>query len=393
MSDIRKARRAVIAMFILNGALFGIWASRIPAIAETHGLGPGQLGLLLLLLAVGAIIAFPLAGRGADRYGANLITWRVAIAYTITLFLIALAPGTPWLAAALFLFGAAHGAMDVAMNAWAGEVERRAGRPLMSSFHAMFSLGAGLGAGSGYLAVTAGFSVPVHFISVGAVLAVIALPLAKIQWQSDLRPAGEAAPVFSLPKGGLLAVGFVAFCAALGEGAMADWSGIFLMFATGVTEAHAALGYAVFSVAMVVMRLLGDRVIQRLGPVVAAGLAGITASAGATIAVVLASFPAALTGFALMGLGYAVIMPLAFTGAANDPHVPPGAAIAGVSTLGYGGFLTGPPLIGFIAEATSIRLAFAVLAAFALLIALMAGALRPIQRSDGAVRADRVECT
>ena len=156
-------------MFVLNGALFGIWASRIPAVADRHDLELRCAGRpLLLLLAAGAILAFPLAGRATDRFGAYWVTWRVAIAYTLSLFLIALAPGTVTLAVALFFFGAVHGAMDVTMNTWAGEVERRMGRPVMSSFHAMFSLGAGLGAGSGFLAGHAGLSIEMHFFVAGA---------------------------------------------------------------------------------------------------------------------------------------------------------------------------------------------------------------------------------
>ena len=143
MPDFRTSWRVVSAMFILNGALFGIWASRIPAVAIRFDLSPGDLGGLLLLMAVGAILSFPLSGRYSDKIGAARITWRFAFAYVGALFLIALAPSYGTLALALFLFGATHGGMDVAMNTWAAEAERHIGRPVMSSFHAMFSLGAG----------------------------------------------------------------------------------------------------------------------------------------------------------------------------------------------------------------------------------------------------------
>ncbi|MSU90132.1 MFS transporter [Rhodobacteraceae bacterium 2CG4] len=363
-------------MFALNGALFGIWASRIPAVAERHALGPGALGLLLLMMAAGAICAFPLAGRGADRLGAYRLTWGLAVVYTATLALLALAPGPRTLGAALFLFGAAHGAMDVAMNAWAGEVERRLRRPCMSFFHAMFSLGAGLGAGSGFLAARAGLGIAPHFLLAGALLAAAALALARIEWRAEPRRAAPGR-VFALPKGPLAAVGFVAFCAALGEGAMADWSAIFIVLTTGATEAAAALGYAAFSVAMVAMRLAGDRVIARAGAVRAARGAGLLAATGVALAVLLPGYGAALAGFALMGLGYAVVMPLAFSRAANDPQVPPGTAIASVATLGYGGILLGPPVIGFAAEATSLPVAFGLLLVLALAIAALAPAMRP----------------
>lgn len=369
-------------MFALNGALFGIWASRIPAVAERHALSPGELGLLLLLLAGGAICAFPLAGRAADRFGAYRVTVRIAVFYAVSLLPVALAPGPVALGAGLFVFGALHGGMDVTMNAWAGEAERRAGRPMMSSFHAMFSLGAGLGAGSGYLASEASMSVPVHFAASAGLFALAAFPFARITWQPEPASAGPRPPLLALPRGALLAVGVVAFCSALGEGAMADWSAVFLIEVARTDEASAALGYAVFSAAMVTMRLLGDRAIRALGPVAAARLAGTVAVAGVLVAVAGASLPAALIGFALMGLGYAVIMPLAFTRAANDPTLSPGAAIAGVSTLAYGGMLLGPPIIGFVAEEATLRGAFLLLAALSLTVVVLASALRTTARVE-----------
>lgn len=375
MLKLRTPRRAVAAMFILNGALFGIWASRIPAVADKNDLSAASLGGLLLLMAAGAICAFPLSGRLSDRIGASQVTWGGAFAYTGSLFLIAMSPIYMALAASLFIFGATHGAMDVAMNTWAGEVERRIGQPVMSSFHAMFSLGAGLGASSGFIAVSYGAGIASHFVLAGTLVSFITLFIAKIDWVSDKSKGAGHTSLFALPKGPLLAVGIVTFCASLGEGAMADWSAIFLVLVAGATEANAALGYAVFSVTMVCMRLLGDRVTQTLGSARAARLAGSTAAVGVLCAVTFGTYAMSLLGFALMGIGYAVIMPLAFTRAANDPNVAPGAAIASVSTLGYGGILLGPPLIGFISEATSIRFAFLILAVLACVIVVLGKAV------------------
>lgn len=375
LSAIRTPWRAVSAMFILNGALFGIWASRIPAAANRHELAPGQLGLLLLLMAAGAIVSFPLAGRTVDRLGSAVVTRRIALAYLLSLVLISFMPNVWLLGTALFLFGMAHGAMDVAMNAWAAEVERKSGRPQMSSFHAMFSFGAGLGAASGYFAVSADLSMQVHFVLAASLFGTITFWFSSIGWVSENSGPEEKNPVYSLPKGPLFFVGFVAFCASIGEGAMADWSAIFLVDVAEANEANAALGYTLFSLAMVVTRLVGDRIIAALGPVLAARVAGFVAASGAALAVISAEYLPVLLGFMLMGVGYAVIMPLAFSRAANDTQLAPGQAIASVATLGYGGMLLGPPLIGFAAEATSVRLAFLILCCLALAIIVFAGTL------------------
>ncbi|MEP3278761.1 MAG: MFS transporter [Stappiaceae bacterium] len=372
----RTPWRAVAAMFILNGALFGIWASRIPAVVQTHDLSPSALGGLLLLMAAGAIISFPIAGKASDAKGCAAVTLPVAILYCAALVLIALSPSVLTLGISLFLFGAFHGSMDVSMNAWAGEVEKAAKKPMMSSFHAMFSLGAGLGAASGFGAAGAGLSVTTHFFLAGSIIAALTLPFGWIGWVSQKVPRTGSEPIFSFPRGPLLAVGFFAFCSSLGEGGMADWSALFLISASAAGEAEAALGYAVFSVAMVVMRLLGDRLVQKVGPVNAARFAGLAAASGSAVAVIFATFPIMLIGFALMGIGYALVVPLAFSRAANDPDVAPGQAIASVSTLGYGGILLGPPLIGLVADLASIRTAFAILTVMALMIFVMAKVVR-----------------
>lgn len=362
-------------MFLLNGALFGIWASRIPAVSNTHDLDPGSLGLLLLCLAAGAITAFPLAGWTADRYGAATTTRKIAVVYALALAALALAPGPLSLAALLFFFGATHGAMDVVMNAWAAEVERAGQKPIMSSFHAIFSVGAGVGAATGYVAASNDAGVFAHFAVASACIAAPTLLIAAIPWQSRTSDHGAGGPAFALPKGPLLVVGIIAFCASIGEGAMVDWSAVFLVLVTEADEAQAALGYTVFSVTMVCARLAGDRAVAALGPARSAQLSGCAAMAGSLTAVIGGSYVAALVGFGLMGLGYAVIMPLAFSRAANDPSVNAGAGVARVATLGYGGMLLGPPLIGFIADATSLRIAFSLLSALACLIVLLSGSL------------------
>lgn len=381
MSSFRTPWRAVAAMFLLNGALFGIWASRIPAIKDLHGLDPATLGLLLLCLAGGAIASFPIAGRLADTHGPARVTRAIAVAYSFALVGLALAPSISSLVLLLILFGATHGAMDVTMNAWAAEVERAAARPIMASFHAMFSLGAGLGAASGYVAVTLGWGLLAHFAFAAAVLAVTTLAIASIVWMSDPSPAQSNAPVFALPKGALLTVGLVAFCASLCEGAMADWSAVFLRLVTSASEANAALGYAVFSTAMVVMRLLGAKAIEQLGSVRTAAIGGVLATIGVLLAVGVGDLVSSLIGFAMMGLGYAVIIPLAISRAANDGTMAQGAAIASIATLGYGGLLLGPPIVGFLAELTSLRAAFLLLAVLSAMIAIFARSLASTPRA------------
>ncbi|MEQ8368426.1 MAG: MFS transporter [Roseicyclus sp.] len=372
---LRTPWAAIAAVFILNGALFGIWASRVPAVAEAYGLTHTRLGFLLLALAAGAVCSFPIAGKAIDRFGAVTVTRLIALAYPVTLILLPLSPNALTLGAALFLFGAAHGAMDVAMNGWGAEVERRSGRRMMSSFHAMFSFGAGMGALSGYLAVQVDMGLLAHFAIASLVICAVTLPFATIPWVSGTTQSRNTS-VFAFPSGTLLLVGIVAFCSSLGEGAMADWSAVYLRDVVLAQESTAALGYAAFSIAMVVIRLLGDTIATRLGAVQTARLGGGISFVGVTLAILVPSAPAVLAGFAMLGMGYAVIMPLAFGRAANDPDIPPGQAISSVATIGYGGMLLGPPIIGFVAGGTSLQVAFGVLAVLAGLIVFFASALK-----------------
>ncbi|WP_120633847.1 MFS transporter [Ruegeria sp. EL01] len=370
--------QAVVAAFIFNGLLFGAWASRVPAFKGEFELEPSVLGVLLLALAGGAIVSFPLAGGLSERWGADRLTFWCSWGYAPALALLALAPSALTLGVALFVFGGFHGAMDVAMNGWGAKVEERLGRSTMSIFHAMFSLGAGIGAASGYVAARLEITTIWHFALVtafGSILAISVMNKATVV-TSELRNPISKRPFFSLPSGSLLLVGLIAFSNSVGEGAMADWSAVFLRLTSDADEARAALGYAVFSIMMVLTRLIGGVVVERLGSVTTTrASAGIT-FVGLMIAIFGGSFATALFGFALMGIGYAVVMPLVFSRAAADPNVPAGPAIASVATFGYGGMLLGPPIIGFVAQLMGIRLSFLILAALAILAFALARRLK-----------------
>ncbi|WP_073129243.1 MFS transporter [Palleronia salina] len=372
MHHLRSARIAATSAFCMNGLLFGLWAARIPAFVERFGLDHDALGLLLLCIAGGAIVAFPLAGRASDRMGAKRLTRLLIPVQICTLLALPLMPSLWLLAPALFLFGAAYGATDVAMNGWATEIERAGGRPILSSFHAAWSLASGAGAASGL--VFAGGPVLLHFAVVGLPAAALGWWLTRVPWQSDLSDDG---PAFALPKGGLVTVGIVALAAALGEGAVADWSAVYLIEALSQTERAAPLGYACFAAAMVTVRLAGDGLVARFGPTAMTRASGVLAVTGASLVALAPGLGLALPGFVLFGLGLGVIFPLAFSRAAASRSMPAGQAIAAVATLGYGGILIGPPLIGLVAAATSLRIGMALLAVLALLIVALARAMAP----------------
>jgi len=367
---------AITAAFIVNGAFYGIWAARIPAVAATFSLSHNALGLLLLLLALGAITCFPIAGRMADRHGAPLVTRVLTLGKAVSMVGLAFAPNVWLLALALFAFGASHGGMDVAMNAWGADVERKARRAWMPSFHAMWSLGAGLGALSGYFAVSAELDYAWHFLLTALVLPVIGFWGMQIPWKTETKVTEQKASLFPIPKGMLLLVGIFALCTTLGEGAIADWSAIYLIEIALAGEEIAPMGLAVFSGTMVAMRLAGGFVIAALGTTKSAIGSAIMAIVGTATAVFGGSVVVIILGFAIMGFGYALAMPIAFSRAGNDPHVPPAQAIASVATLGYGGILLGPPIIGFLSEWVSLRGAFGVLLALAILMLIIAPAVQ-----------------
>ncbi|WP_432256707.1 MFS transporter [Limimaricola sp. AA108-03] len=380
MAEIITPWRSVAAAFALNGVLLGCWASRVPAVASGFGLGESALGLLLLVMGVGALVSFPIAGKLADRFGAVRVTRWIAAVYLVSIALVGLAPVVPALGLALFLFGMCHGAMDVAMNSWAAEVERHMGRSVMSSFHAMWSLGAGLGAAGGFAAASLAAPVSLHFVLAALLTALLFGPFLRIDWTSRVASGGAGDPVFAFPRGALVFVGLIALGAGLGEGAAVDWSAVFLADVLGTAESHATLGYAVFSVTMVAMRLCVDRLITRHGPRRVALASGLLAASGYLTCALAGSLAVALAGFVLMGLGYAAVIPLAFSRAAADPEIPAGQAIASVATLGYGAMLLGPPAIGFVADISSLRVSFALVGLFALLIAALSpvlGRVRP----------------
>lgn len=369
--------RGVVAIFAFNGFLFGVWASRIPAIADKFALDEKALSLVLLGLAGGAILSFPLAGVLSDRIGAVTLTRILACLYAPALLAIAVAPSLVTLSLAVIAFGAVFGAMDVAMNGWGAEVEIAARRPFMSGFHAMFSLGAGLGAGSGAVAIALGLTPLEHFA-----VAALAMPLAL--WTARHRhadapertPREGGAPIFSLPHGRLVMIGLIAFSVALGEGSVADWSAVFLVVEKSATEAFAPLGFMVFNVAMVTTRLCGDFIVGRFGPTVTVRLSAAVAIAGVLVCVLAPTASTALTGFGLMGIGFAVVMPLAFSAAARDDRMDKGRALASVATLGYGGMLIGPVLIGMLAELASLEISFLIIAALCGLSFMLAPQLK-----------------
>jgi len=373
LSQLVRARLAVLALFTLNGALFGAWASRLPAIQQTFDLSAGDLGFLLLLPAAGAIASFPLSGSSCDRYGAARVAKTLALASCPSMLLVAWSGSLPLLAVSITLFGGIMGALDVAMNSWGAEVERAAARPIMSSFHAFFSLGMGLGAASGALAAWAEIGYAVHF-TIFAALSSGLVWAGMCEWPRMSIDSGGNRFRFTLPKGRLLIVAAVAFTAAMSEGGMADWSALYLTNVLNASESQGALGFMIFSIAMVSMRLLGDRIVLAFGPARTIRYCGISAVAGSILTITAPMPVLVYLGYFLTGIGYSIVFPLVFSRAANDGQLSPGRAIAAVSVFGYGGMLMSPPLIGFLAEEITLRATFTIFTVLALVILLSAGA-------------------
>ncbi|MFI9646820.1 MFS transporter [Streptomyces sp. NPDC052040] len=390
-----RARYAVAAVFAVHGAVTGSFATRVPWIQEHASVGAGQLGLALAFPALGASAAMPLAGGLTHRFGTRTALRGLIALWTLSLVLPSLAPNLPVLCAALFVYGASAGMADVAMNALGVEVENRLGRSVMSGLHGMWSAGALLGSAGGTLAAHLGTDARLHHALAAAVLTV--LGVVACTWVLDLRPAAdeEPPPRFALPPRSALLIGAIGFCAVFAEGASLDWSAVYLRERLETSAGLAAACTTGFTLTMAVARIAGDRVVDRFGAVRTVRAGGVLAVLGGLLIVTGGRPAVAMAGFALMGLGIAVVVPLCFAAAGrNGPN--PSQAIAGVATITYTSGLVAPGAIGSLAQATSLVVSFGLVTVLACGLAAFAGVLRAgessrpgVSRPDAAVPGPR----
>jgi Major Facilitator Superfamily len=379
-ADLRRARVAVAAAFLVNGAVIADWVPRVPAVKHALGLRDGELGLALLGLGVGAALALlGVAGRLVARFGSRPVVRAAGAAYCAALVGPALARGLGSLAAALFLFGAAAGLYDVAMNAHASLLERTAGRPMMTGFHSLFSLGGLAGAVAGGLAAAAGWSPLRHFLVAAACLG--ALALLSSAW---LLPATADAPQPTDPNPpdpsklgrppwsrAVLLLGLIGFSSVVGEGAAHDWSAVYLRDSLGTSPGMAATAFAAFSLTMTAVRVVGDRLQTRLGPVRLVRLSGTVAAVGLGLGLLGDRPVTGVAGFALLGGGLACVVPIAFSAAGNLGG-PAGVGISRVAGISYLPIFIAPPVIGLVADRVGLPLALGLPVAFAALVAACA---------------------
>ena len=362
-------RWSIASIFFLNGFVFAAWVPHIPELMDRHGLSAGQLGSVLLAMAAGAMCALPFAGGVAGRFGSRAVTIFCAVAFCLVLPLPVLVPSATLAALALFVFGGLNAMLDVAMNAQGAELEMRMQRPIMSSLHGAFSLGGLAGAGSTAALLEAGMSSIAHVLCVAA-LSTLAVSIAARGLLPTSARRTHIRPKLVLPSRALLGAGRTYFAALLIEGAMADWSAVYLQHEVGMDAGAAGLGFAAFSLTMAACRFAGDAITHRFGAVPLVRFSAMTALCGLLIALLIRYPWPALIGFALVGIGMANLIPILFGSAARSRPSDPGAGIAAVATTGYLGFLAGPPIIGWLADYVGLTFALGVLVVLCAGIAL-----------------------
>jgi len=375
-----RARSAALP-FAANGVLYGTWAARIPEVQARTGLSEGELGLALVGAAVGLVVSASAAGALVSRFGAHRVTRTALVLFALAVIGPGLAVGLASLGAALVGLGLASGLLDVAMNAWAADIESEDGVTILGACHGMFSLGGMAGAGIGAAAAALDVPLAVHFGVCGLVFA----GAAWLQGRSVYTPPTDAAsaehtgPVVALPIGPVAGLAALACAGLVIEGAMADWGALFLHEVLAAAPDVAALGFAVFQGAMAAGRFAADPLTARFGDrrLVASG--ALLGALGLGTILAAPAIALAVVGFGVVGLGLAALVPALFRAGSKAPGLGPGVGIAAVTSAGYAGFLGGPPALGAVAEAFGLRASFAVLVALALLLA--AGAAPAFRRA------------
>jgi fucose permease len=376
MAELRRARRGITLIFFVYGGVLATWVSRIPLIKQDLDLNTAQLSVALLGSPLGLILATQLVSALVKRWKSAAVTRWAAVAACVAMTLPAFAWNLGSLAGSLFLLGMSLGALDIAMNTQGVAIERGYARPIMSGIHGMYSVGVLVGASAGALAAHLDVEPRLHFTIAAVCLAVLGVIGSRglLGEQADTTPdvdgasaAGHRTVLARHPS--LIALGAIAFCCLFAEGAVDDWSGVYLHEEQGASLGLAPLGAAACGIGMAVGRFAGDGVIARLGRPGTLWRASLVAGAGMTLAVIAPAPELAIAGYGVLGLGVATIVPIAFTLAGNTDGVPPARAISRVTTLGYAGLFSSPPVVGLVAQQIGLTAALAIPAVLLLLVA------------------------
>ena len=377
-----RGRWAVGAMFFVNGFLMGSWAPQIPFMLPRHGISEFALGLLILLFGAGAVAAMTSVGGFIAGRGSREVTAWTACVACIALSLVVFAPNVASAAPALLLMGASTGTMDVAMNANAVELEKRLGRAIMSASHGFWSLGGLIGGAVGGPVIVA-YGVHAHAAATTVLmLVVVAISAPRLINEAAHDADAEVKSKFAWPRSpAILIIGVMALFSMIPEGAVLDWSALYLGKELHSDVRASGFGFALFSGAMALMRFLGDGLRNRFGAVTTMRVSGVIAAGGMLAAGFAPNAALAIAAFGVAGLGIANMVPIAFSAAGNQPGLSPGAGIAPATMLGYSGALAAPSAIGFVAEHIGFRITYLTLAGLLVVVAALAGKVASADRA------------
>lgn len=359
----RSYRIATSVFFFIAGLTYSSWACRIHDIKSQFGLGNAGLGSVLFALPIGLMVSLPISGWLVTKTGSRRVLIAAGLLFPFMLTFIGFTTQIWQLVIVLFCFGFVNNLFEISMNTQAVGIENLYGRSIMASFHGLWSLAGFTGVGIGTLAVNLGWPIWQHFLLVAVLCWVMVFSARAYLLPADA-PADDG-PLFAMPDRKILQLGLIAFASLVTEGTMFDWSGVYFQKVVQVPEALTTVGYIAFMSTMAGGRFVADKVVTRLGVKPVLTYAGMISSTGLLIAILFPHIVTATLGFLLVGIGVSSIVPLVLALAGKSETMPPGMAIAAVSTVGFLGFLIGPPLIGFIAAALDLRWSFGLIALFA----------------------------
>ncbi len=371
----RKYRIATSIFFFIAGLTFSTWASRIPAIQAKLHLSDAGLGGVLFALPAGLMLSLPVSGWLVSHYGSRPMVIIGSVFYPSILLLLASSASVLQLVLSLFSFGIMGNLINIAMNTQAVGVETLYGRSVMASFHGLWSIAGFTGAVTGTFFVSRGLSPMIHFSIVCSVAILLALLSYKFTLPHDIGHR-QRQKVFVKPDKKILLLGMIAFCCLVNEGAMSDWSGVYFKNIVQAPASMITLGYVAFTSTMALGRFLGDSLVTKFGVKRMLQISGTVITTGLLLAVIFPYLLTATAGFFLVGFGVSSVVPIVYGLAGKSTTMSAGAALAAVSTIGFLGFLIGPPLIGFIAQAISLRWSFTLIAILGFGTALLAGKLK-----------------